>query len=259
MKKMPFFVLLSVALCLTKVYAEPASSQSNVSAAADSILLQITTTDGELISYPVSKIDRMTFDAADPAASHEAVDLGLSVKWAACNVGAENPEDDGDYYIWGETKPQSTYDWSTYKWCYGSDTTLIKYCTDNSYGAVDKRTTLELSDDVAHVKWGDNWRMPTDNELNELINNCTWTWTTQNGKNGYKITSKTNGNSIFLPAAGCRNGSRLEDAGSLGCYWTSSLDASSPEYAYYLDFHSDDARMICSTRAFGQTVRPVTE
>ena len=130
---------------------------------------------------------------------HEYVDLGLSVKWATCNMGASSPEEYGDYYAWGETETKSTYDWNTYKWCKGSENTLTKYCTDSDYGTVDNKTVLDPEDDVAHVKWGGNWRMPTDAEIEELRENCIWKWTTQNGKNGYKVTSKKNGNSIFLP------------------------------------------------------------
>ncbi|MBO7112331.1 MAG: hypothetical protein J6V75_00065, partial [Bacteroidaceae bacterium] len=124
------------------------------------------------------------------------VDLGLSVKWATCNVGASKPEEYGDYYAWGETEPKTTYDWSTYKWCKGSSATMTKYCNNSSYGNngfTDTKTTLDPEDDVAHVKWGGNWRMPTISEFEDLINNCTWTWTTQNGVNGYKVTSKKSG------------------------------------------------------------------
>jgi hypothetical protein len=132
---------------------------------------------------------------------HEYVDLGLSVKWATCNVGATKPEEYGDYFAWGETTPKDAYDWSTYKWCNGGPSTQTKYCTNSSYGTVDNKTTLDLSDDAACANWGGSWRMPTRAEQDELRNNCTWTWTTQNGVNGYKVTG-TNGNSIFLPAAG---------------------------------------------------------
>ena len=191
--------------------------------------------------------------------SHAYVDLGLSVKWATCNVGAENPEDYGDYYAWGETETKSAYDWSTYKWCNGSGDTLTKYCTSSNYGTVDNKTQLDLSDDVAHVKWGGSWRMPTHDELKELLNtsNSTWTWTTQGGKNGYKVTSKKNGNSIFLPAAGYRYGGSLNYAGSYGDYRSSSLDTSYSYGAYYLGFGSGDVGWGDGGRCYGQSVRPV--
>ena len=112
---------------------------------------------------------------------HNWVDLGLSVKWATCNVGATTPEGYGNYYAWGETKPKSTYDWSTYKYCNGDRYSMTKYCTNSEYGIVDNKTTLELSDDAAHVNWGGSWRMPTKAEQDEL-NNCTWTWTGPAGR-----------------------------------------------------------------------------
>ena len=146
------------------------------------------------------------------------VDLGLSVKWATMNVGASKAEDYGGYYAWGETEPKEVYDWSTYKHCRGSLTTLTKYNTLSSYGTVDNKMELDAIDDAAVVNWGGSWRMPTDAEMTELRNNCTWTWAIQNGVKGYKVTSKTNGNSIFLPAAGYRCDSPLYSAGSFGYY-----------------------------------------
>ena len=188
----------------------------------------------------------------------EYVDLGLSVKWATFNVGATKPEEYGDYFAWGETEPKSTYSWSNYKWCRGSETTLTKYCNHSGYGTVDNKTTLELSDDAAAVNLGGDWRMPTKAEQDELREQCTWTWTTLNGVNGYKVTSKSNGKSIFLPAAGHRIGSSLNSAGSDGNYWSSSLYADSPYYAYYLLFNSSDVhRYNFDNRYYGFSVRPV--
>ena len=186
---------------------------------------------------------------------HDYVDLGLSVKWATCNVGADSPEDYGDYFAWGETEPKSTYDWNTYKWCQGSETTMTKYCTD-SYGTVDK-TQLDLSDDAAHMNWGGSWRMPTDDELTELREKCSWTWTIQNGVKGYKVTSKTNGNSIFLPAAGCRYVSSLFRAGSDGYYWSSSLGTGYPGSARFVLFDSGGVDWLNANRNLGPSVRPV--
>ena len=188
---------------------------------------------------------------------HEYVDLGLSVKWATCNVGAYQPEEYGDYFAWGETIPKSTYDWSTYKWCNGSYTSLTKYCTDSDYGTVDNKTQLELSDDAAHANWGGSWRMPTYDELNELKEKCTWTWTTQNGMDGYKVTSKINGRSIFLPAADNLNGSSLYYAGSYGYYWSSSLSADDPYYAMRVYFNSSLVDWYYYYRYYGLSVRPV--
>ena len=191
----------------------------------------------------------------------EAVDLGLSVKWANMNVGAISPEDYGDYFAWGETTTKETYDWSTYKWCNGSYDKQTKYNNNSSYGTVDKKTTLDLSDDAARANWGGSWRMPTDAEMTELRTNCTWTWTTQNGVNGYKVTSKKSGytsNSIFLPAAGHRYNSSLDPAGRGGLYWSSSLSTVSSLLAYGLTF-GDSVYRISNSRYFGHSVRPVCQ
>ncbi len=194
------------------------------------------------------------------ANGHEYVDLGLSVKWATCNVGANNPEDYGDYFAWGETTTKSTYYWSTYKWCNGNESTLTKYNTSSSYGTVDNKTQLELSDDAARANWGGSWRMPTDAEWTELRKQCTWKWTTQNGVKGYKVTSKKSGytnNSIFLPAAGYRYDSSLYYAGNYGYYWSSSLGSDYPDYAWYVGFNSGDVGRGNYLRNCGLSVRPV--
>ena len=200
-------------------------------------------------------------EAGNTLNGHEYVDLGLpsGTLWATCNVGASSPEDYGDYYEWGETETKSTNDrWSTYKWYNGSSNTLTKYNTSSYLGTVDNKKVLDPEDDVAHVKWGGSWRMPTDAELTELREKCTWTWTTQNGKNGYKVTSKSNGNYIFLPAAGCRVDSSLYDAGTYGYYWSASLDESYPGYAWDMCFDSGDVGGDFNNfRFYGQSVRPV--
>ena len=192
---------------------------------------------------------------------HKYVDLGLSVKWATCNVGATSPEEYGDYFAWGETTPKTTYDWSTYKYCNGTSDSMTKYCTSSNYGTVDNKTVLEFSDDAARVNWGGSWRMPTKAEYEELIdtNNCTWKWTTQNGVNGYKVTSKKNGNSIFFPAAGFRGSSYLNFAGSYGYCWSSSLITGDSYYAYYLNFDSSYVDWSIYDRCYGQSVRAVCE
>lgn len=181
----------------------------------------------------------------------EAVDLGLSVKWASFNVGATSPEDYGWYLAWGETEPQSNYSWSTYfDSVNGSSSNFTKYATN-------KKTQLDPEDDAAHVNWGGDWRMPTKTEQDELRTNCTWTWTTQNGVNGHKVTSKVNGNSIFLPAAGYRYGSSLADAVSYGYYWSSSLHSSDSSGAYYLGFYSSGVDWGGYYRDSGHSVRAV--
>ncbi|MDD6781576.1 MAG: hypothetical protein PUD89_01400 [Bacteroidales bacterium] len=192
---------------------------------------------------------------------HEWVDLGLpsGTKWATCNVGATKPEEYGSYYAWGETEtePKTTYYWSTYKWCNGDYDTQTKYCTDSSYGTVDNKTVLELADDAARANWGGAWRMPTDAEWTELRENCTWTWTTKNGLNGYEVKSEANGNSIFLPAAGYRYYDDLGNAGYDGYYWSSSLGTDYPDYAWYVGFYSDNVGRDSNSRYYGRSVRPV--
>ena len=191
---------------------------------------------------------------------HEYVDLGMSVKWATCNVGATKPEEYGDYYAWGETEPKTIYDWSTYKWCNGSNTTLTKYNSSTSYGTVDNKTVLDPEDDVAHVKWGGSWRMPTKVELDELRNNCTWTWTTLNGVNGYLVTSNKTGytdRSIFLPAADACYTSGPASLGFYGLYWLSSLNTDDPLYAWYIGFSSGNVSVYYRYRYSGFSVRPV--
>ena len=190
---------------------------------------------------------------------HEYVDLGLSVKWATMNVGANAPEEYGDYFAWGETNSKTDYSWENYKWCNGSETTMTKYCTDSDYGTVDNRTTLELSDDAARANWGGTWRIPTRDEFTELRTKCTWEWTSLNGVNGRKVTGP-NGNSIFLPAAGYRDDSSLDNAGSSGSYWSSSLSTDDPLYGWYLYFlRSSDFNMDYHSRFDGRSVRAVCQ
>lgn len=205
--------------------------------------------------------DHQTGDAEFYAVidGHEYVDLGLpsGLKWATCNVGASSPEDYGVYYAWGETEGKRRYDWSTYTWCSGSET-MTKYCTNSSFGKIDNNKVLLPKDDVAHVKWGGNWRMPTYDEQRELLDNCTWTWTTLNGIDGCRITGP-NGNSIFLPAAGFRNDTGIESKGELGYYWSSSLGTSGGSGAYGLGFDAGSHDIYGSNRYGGRAVRPVSE
>ncbi len=193
---------------------------------------------------------------------YTVVDLGLpsGLKWAACNVGATKPEEYGNYYAWGETEPKTTYSWATYKWCNGSYDTLTKYNTSSSYGTVDNKTVLDPEDDAARTNWGGAWRMPTDAEWTELRENCEWTLTSDyngTGVNGRVVTSKTNGNHIFLPAAGYRSNDDLYRAGNDGYYWSSSLDAGDPYGAWGVDFGSDFVGRYSYGRYCGQSVRPV--
>lgn len=195
--------------------------------------------------------------------SFEYVDLGLSVKWATFNVGATAPEEIGDYFAWGEAETKSNYTPSTYKFLDSSSSSLIKY----NYNT-DEKTTLEPGDDVVHIKWGGEWRMPTEAEFTELKNNCSWEWTTQNGVKGYKVTSNKSGytnHSIFLPAAGYYDDSTIRNNGSngyyFGYYWSSSLNDEVSRNAWCLFFNTVNMPFNYGSypyaRYFGLTVRPV--
>ena len=193
-----------------------------------------------------------------PPDDHEWVDLGLpsGTLWATCNVGANSPEEFGDYFAWGETEPKENYNWTTYKWCNGSGTTLKKYCTKSNYGTVDDKTELDLEDDAAYVNWGPSWRMPSKAQLDELDNCCTWTWTTMNGVNGRLVTGP-NGNTLFLPATGCHYGGKLTNVGVHGYYWSYTLYSGYPGYAYYLDLSSEYVDWVYHYRYYGYAVRAV--
>ncbi|MBR3915495.1 MAG: protein kinase [Bacteroidales bacterium] len=174
---------------------------------------------------------------------HKYVDLGLSVKWATCNVGASKPEDYGNYYAWGEVSWKSEYTEDN-SITYGKNITDIK-------GSV--------LYDAARANWGGTWRLPTKAELEELKNKCTWKWTTQNGVNGYKVTGP-NGNSIFLPAAGYREETSLIHDGYRGFYWSSTpYDYYADYAAYYLSFNGGREGVYYDDRDDGLTVRPITE
>ena len=175
---------------------------------------------------------------------HAYVDLGLSVKWATCNVGASSPEDYGNCYAWGETSTKSTYTEDNSK-TYGKSSYNYDISGDASL-------------DAARANWGGTWRLPTKAEMQELLNKCTWTWTTQGGKKGCKVTGPS-GWSIFLPAAGGRSGSSLGHAGSYGFYWTSTPGEDYAYYAYYLNFIGSSRRVDWSYRYVGRSVRPVSE
>ncbi len=192
---------------------------------------------------------------------HNYVDLGLpsSILWATCNVGANSPEGYGDYFAWGETEPKETYNWDTYRYCNGSSTTLTKYCFNaesGNDGFTDALTTLEATDDAATANWGVGWRMPTNEEMSELLSNCTHVWTTHNGVKGCLFTGP-NGNSIFLPAAGDRHDGELYDVDANGRYLSSSLGMDYSYGARYLYFDSGDCYVSNGNRRCGHSVRPV--
>ena len=184
-------------------------------------------------------------NAQDGISTDQKVDLGLSVCWAGWNVGASSPEEYGDYYAWGETIDKSDYTEDSYQYYNGSDYVNI--------GSNISGTRY----DVARAQWGGSWRMPANAEFEELINRCTWTWTTYNNVNGYKVTGP-NGNSIFLPAASyCYSTEILPVA--VGCYWSAALNESRQGVAYYLYFYSGDRNVSSDSRECGFTVRPVCD
>ena len=188
------------------------------------------------------KVIPITQQKWEPVSEEYAVDLGLSVKWATCNVGAERPEEYGDYFAWGEISPKDSYT---------SDNCL-------TYGVQMPDISGNPQYDAATANWGGAWRMPTPSEISELKENCTWEWTTLNGVNGYNVTGP-NGNSIFLPAAGYRYDTSSDGVGSYGDYWSSTPVGDGGYYAYYLYFDSDGYAWDWNGRYGGQSVRPVLE
>ena len=211
------------------------------------------------------------------SAQMEAVDLGLSVKWASCNLGASKPKDAGHFYAWGETKPKTVFsekNYGLYKEGPQRSTgnlaaleyLLTKYCSDKKtsdapgvYGNVDGKTVLEAADDPARKERGGNWRIPTREEMKELHEKCDWKWTEVGGVPGYKVSSRRNGNSIFLPAAGYYRDQYHYRVGLMGYYWAANLADDYPTRAHYLGFSEKD---ILSEswwlRFYGFNIRPVT-
>ena len=159
--------------------------------------------------------------------NRQAIDLGLSVKWASCNVGAEEPWECGGYYAWGETAEKSEYSPESYR-----------YTEKNEK---EGKSTLTPANDAAYVNWGSEWRMPTHEEIKELEEKCTWEWTMLNGCNGYKVTAP-NGNSIFLPAAGYRDKEKIIKINTIGSFWASTINGFDNNYSWCLD--------ICGTGGF---------
>ena len=194
---------------------------------------------------------------------HEYVDLGLpsGTLWATCNVGANAPEEYGDYFAWGETEPKEVYTWENYKWCNGTFDTMMKYCIFSKFGTVDNKTVLDLEDDAAYVNWGASWRMPSWDQMEELRAKCAWTWTTLKGINGRLVTGP-NGNTLFFPAAGVRSGSECIEEGSEGVYFGRELYPYSDEYdetpfASSFWFDSDHNGLAGISNLAGASVRAV--
>ena len=213
-----------------------------------------------------------------PAPEHAFVDMGNGLLWATCNVGATNPEDYGDYFAWGETEPKGDYNWATYKWLLAGQsdwkyitrytfadgqTSGIWYDGDSFVG--DGKTSFadyDYADDAARQNWGGNWRTPTPDEWQWLIDKCTWDWQPnykETGQKGMLVTSDINGNQIFLPAAGYRSDANLNYAGICGFYWSSSLIGSYSDFASIARFESEGSGRSDCKRAYSSSVRPVSD
>jgi uncharacterized protein YjdB len=222
---------------------------------AGTAIVAVTSNDGSKTAICSVKVSELTPPEGDWA------DLGLpsGLKWATRNLGAVNPEDYGDYYAWGEVETKNNFGWQTYYWSNGSYNKLTKYNIDVSVGTVDNTTILLPQDDIVGIRLGDAWRMPTEAEFEELQSNCTWTWTTRGGVKGALVESKTNGNSIFLPAAGYIKASESYNAGAQGCYWTSSLYTVNSCNAWKVVFSPTEVLTGYGYRCFGLSLRPVSD
>ncbi|MCF0187902.1 MAG: hypothetical protein HUK04_00185 [Bacteroidaceae bacterium] len=206
-------------------------------------------------------------DEVTPADA-DAVDLGLSVKWATRNLGAGKPEEYGNYYGWGGT---GTYakgedaDWPMYWKKTGSTSLLFDDCGTSKdplqeYVYPNQKSISATKWDAARRKLGGKWRIPTQGEMTELLNNCDWIWSTVNSVNGYKVVSRKDPSKyIFLPAAGFRNGTSLYNDGSDGRYWCALPHSIAPTFAYCMSINSDGRYVNEDLRCTGLTIRPVTE
>ena len=192
--------------------------------------------------------------------SSDAIDLGVSVKWASRNIGANLPYESGSYYAWGETSSKNNYSWDTYAWGNGGNMNLTKYVSDAAYGQVDYRSMLARDDDAANKEKGDLWRLPTKEELEELHNRAVWTLAELDGKTGYVVTNKSSGACIFIPLAGQKSGSDTPNVGSNGCYWSSNYKFTSPIMAWYIwlpDYSVQAITVQENYRYVGFPIRPV--
>lgn len=184
---------------------------------------------------------------------NERIDLGLSsgILWATCNIGASSPSEIGDFFAWGEKEPKDTYGWETYKLCRGSYNSIFKY------NEADGKNVLDSQDDVAKSRLGGEWRIPTKEDMEELVKECEWKWTSQNGQLGWMVIGSNN-NYIFLPASGSASSYRIAGVNELGRYWTATRDESNYS-AYNLRFKegTDTIVVVDDTRFYGRTVRPV--
>lgn len=203
------------------------------------------------------------FIECEPSGSinnHDYIDIGLSVKWATHNIGAENSYEAGDYFAWGETSPKETYKWSNYKYIEinDQDTVFPKYNILEKFGPVDQKGTLEKSDDAAVANWGDPWRMPTFDELNELSSKCDWRMIVYNGVNCFKVTGP-NGKYIVIPLTGFIKDQTISNVGTNLALWSSNLSQSASNRAYELTCYDGIRYKGSVNRYYGDQIRPVTK
>lgn len=227
--------------------------------------------DGKVsIADVVALIDELLHPSHGELNGHEYVDLGLSVKWATCNVGAYSPEDHGYYFAWGDPDVKDSYTWETYKHMtegYNSFSGINKYQIKDGYTSAvwyskgvfagDKKTRLMSEDDPASVLWGEGWRTPTAYEIDQLLSRCTWARVSLEGVNGYVVEG--NGNFIFLPMAGCISGKIPTGRGNYGYYWSSTLTKSETSMANSLYLTNSGKSQGFDERFYGLSVRPVCE
>ncbi len=229
--------------------------------------MRVQQTDGSEAQFAMDKVEQVDFfekEAVDTtsSANYEYVDLGLpsGTLWATYNIGASKPEEVGDYFSWGETENKDYYNWSSYKWCISNNgclNLLTKYNLGHYYnGTIDNLQTLLTQDDVSSAQWGSEWRMPTNDEFQELIDNCKYSWTEYNGVYGAKFTA-SNGNSMFLPVGGYYECSTIYDADSRGFYWSSSLANEYEFCALNVFFRSEGVNINIGNRRLGFPVRSV--
>lgn len=225
----PVFVILLLCSCVT-AWAQEQPHRS--------IIVRLAS--GDNVQYDLDDIVSIDFESE----AHRSVDLGLSVRWAACNVGADAPEALGNLYAWGEVARKRDYAEENYR-----------YYSNGEYQNIGVNICGSIQYDVARLLWGEPWRLPTRGEVRELMEKCQWVADTLNNVAGYRITGPS-GRSIFLPSAGCQTGKEREEVGTGGYYWTGSLNTQMPSSAYNLNFQGYDGEWTAS-RAYGFSIRPV--
>ncbi|MBE6328196.1 MAG: hypothetical protein E7077_14315 [Bacteroidales bacterium] len=241
MKKHPLFILSLISIGVVASVSSFARKKKEYYVKSVKHDMVIPIDNDTLYKYP-----------SDTTSANDVVDLGLpsGTIWSICNIGAVKPEDYGYYFAWGERREKVSFDKSTYTWIDSRSKSFLKYTPENDYRVLDSK------DDAATVNWGEDWRTPTDEEINELIDFCQYSWTEINGVKGARFTG-ANGKSIFFPAAGFRIGSGVSGADSYGYYWSSSVRVGLEDYAHYLNVYSDKATSDNIDRFLGLPIRPV--